>query len=66
MLFTPVDSETCKGGQEEDSKTAKEKRSRGGRDRRIVQITAAEKELLEWAVEGFQPWGAEGIKPKLS
>ena len=34
------------------------------KERGSTAITGAEKELLEWAVNGFPPTGAAGLKPK--
>ena len=41
----------------------KGKRGRGGRERGAVVLTALEQEMLDWALDGFQPVGPEGLQP---
>ena len=61
-LFTPLPEEVGEGrtGNKEEGKERKGR----GKERGVIYITGAEKELLEWALGGFLPSGPAGLKPK--
>ena len=42
----------------------KRSRKAKGRERGVVLLTALEQEMIDWALGGFLPMGAEGLKPK--
>ena len=42
----------------------KEEPKRRGKERGTIYLTGVEKELLEWAMNGFLPTGPQGFKPR--
>ena len=62
-LFTPISQEVGEDGTPGYKEEGKERKGRG-RERGVIYITGAEKELLEWALGGFLPTGPAGLKPR--
>ena len=60
-IFTVI--ETAEEAETGDKDGRKGRRVRY-KERGSTAITGAEKELLEWAVNGFLPTGPTGLKPK--
>ena len=62
-LFTPIPQEVGEDGAAGDKEDGKDRKGRN-RERGVIYITGAEKELLEWALGGFLPTGPSGLKPR--
>lgn len=61
-VFTPLDH--SQGSEKEETPTnGSKKTKRLGKGKEIV-LTAAEKEMLDWALTGFPPTGAPGLVPR--
>ena len=63
VILEGVFTDLSQSGNEDSSKNGKKAKRVGGKVREIM-LSAAEREMLTWALAGFPPSGAAGLLPR--